>query len=172
MVHSLLTAVEGGLDNMADETVPQIKIMAGQLLSNNGDAVQATPTSTNSAISEDEADQEPATVQETSSEGPNFHDDLLTAIERTIEGADEDEFVQPMATEIDAETNRDEPASPGIRDLVARIEGAMGEGFMEIPSTTKDTKIEAEDDLTRDLREIEALRGELHGLRQRILSNA
>jgi len=42
MVHSLLLAVEGGLDSMADETVPQIKGMAGQLLSNSGDVIASS----------------------------------------------------------------------------------------------------------------------------------
>ncbi len=184
MVQSLLTAVEGGLDNMADETVPQIKIMAGQLLSNNGDEVQPTRTSTKSAISEyesedepeDEPGQETATAPATSSAGTTFHDDLLTEIERTIESANKEDFVdeisQSITSEVVAEPDRGASASPGIRNLVARIENAVGEDFLEPPSATDDKIIEGDEDLTRDLREIEALRNELHGLRHRISSGA
>ena len=93
MVHSLLTAVEGGLDNMADETVPKIKLMAGQLLSNDRGEVQPTPTPTTPAKSEYEPEYEPvqetATDPATESVGTTFHDDLLTEIERTIESANQ-----------------------------------------------------------------------------------
>ena len=180
MVHSLLAAVESGLDGMADETVPQIKIMAGQLLSNNKNEVQSTRSSTKSAKSEDEPEyesgQESAAAPATSSTGPNFDEDLLTAIERTIENANEkdlvDEISQSITSEAVAETDRGVPASPGIRNLVARIENAVGESFLQPPSATDDKNIEGDDDLTRDLREIEALRDELHGLRPRISNGA
>jgi hypothetical protein len=180
MVHSLLEAVEGGLDNMADETVPKIKNMAGQLLADNRDEVQPTHTSMQSAISEYdsdyEPDQEPADDQATSSTGPTFHDDLLTAIERTIQSADEqdfgDEIPQSHSSDIVAETDKSAPASPGIRNLIARIESAVGEEFFEPPAATNDEDVGSDDDLTRDLREIEELRDELHGLRHRISAGA
>ena len=83
-----------------------------------------------------------------------------------------DEISQSITSEAVAETDRGVPASPGIRNLVARIENAVGEGFLQPLSATEDKRIEGDDDLTRDLREIEALRDELHGLRHRISNGA
>jgi hypothetical protein len=185
MVHSLLEAVEGGLDSMADETVPQIKNMAGQLMSDNKNEVQSPRTSAKPAIPdmeppEYERDQETASAPAASPAGANFHDDLLMAIERTIDSANEDDYVNgrspsitPAITpEVDEEIDRSVPASPGIRNLVARIENAVGEEFFEPPSAADDKQLVDDDDLSRDLREIEALRDELHGLRHRISAGA
>ncbi len=172
MVHGLLEAVECGLDSMADETVPKIKKMAGQLLSNNKNQFQAAP--------EDESGDEPGRdlvpAQAPSSAGRSFHDDLLSAIEQSIDSTNEEDFVQQIpksaSPKLVAQTEKAVPVSPGIRNLVARIENAVGGNFLEPPFAKDDEKPEGDDDLTRDLREIEALRDELQGLRHRISAGA
>ena len=164
MVQSLLLAVEGGLDSMADETVPQIKSMAGQLLSNNGDVIGSSQPPSDSV-----------SRPVNSSGEPNFHDDLLTAIERTIGDVDQEGFaedsIQPTVPEVLFQTDKSEPASPGIRNLISRIENAVGEDFLEPALASDDENVDGDDDLSRDLREIEVLRDELHGLRHRIAAS-
>ncbi|MDA1324550.1 MAG: hypothetical protein O3C34_07375 [Proteobacteria bacterium] len=180
MVHSLLLAVESGLDSMADETVPQIKMMAGQLLSNNKEEIQKTKNSSKLAISNHRPEPETVTALLNSPASPSFHDDLLAAIERTIDSADDDEFVDDMPPVIASKVDRSAPASPGIRNLIARIENAVGEEFLETQSAANDETLDDDDDddddddedLTRELREIEALRDELQGLRHRISAGA
>jgi hypothetical protein len=176
MVHSLLLAVESGLDSMADETVPQIKMMAGQLLSNNKEEIQETKNSSNSAKSDHRPEPEIVTALLNSPASPSFHDDLLSAIERSIDSADDDEFVDDMPPLITSKLDQSAPASPGIRNLIARIENAVGEDFLETQSAANDKSLdddaEDDEDLTRDLREIEALRDELQGLRHRISAGA
>lgn len=173
MVHGLLEAVEGGLDSMADETVPKIKGMAGQLLTNNSDEVRSTIPSTTSAISGFESE-----APETPSVEPTFQDELLTEIERTLDSANAnkddyvDEISASIAPEAVVESDKSVPASPGIRNLVARIENAVGEEFLDPPSAADHIMVDDDDDLSRDLREIEALRDELHGLRHRISAGA
>jgi cell division septum initiation protein DivIVA len=183
MVHGLLAAIESGLDNMADETVPKIKDMAGQLLANNTDGIEpaplpSTPSDSISNPVEEEEEELPAEA--------SFHDELLSEIERTMEGANTDDYVgempSPPAPTMTAEKvetvekpekDRGKPASPGIRNLVARIEKAVGEDFFENhPAVDAGGKDDDDDDLSRDLREIEALRDELHGLRHRISAGA
>ena len=161
---------------MADETVPQIKTMAGQLLSNNGfEKEPPAPAPSTESQSENETDYETAPVPQTAAIDRNFHDDLLSAIERTNESADEEDFIDERSSarerEVFVESNLGDPVSPGIRDLVSRIENAVGEDFLDTAPAAEENS-EPDDELNRDLREIEALRGELHGLRQRISSGA
>jgi hypothetical protein len=176
MVHSLLEAVEGGLDSMADETVPQIKMMAGQLLSQNRDRNDEAQASTASGGSRPEPAPVGDTVATASSQQPNFRDDLLTAIEQTIYAADKEDVVAdyPPLEPVNgsSHTDKSEPASPGIRNLISRIESAVGEDFLEPQFVGDSGEPETDDDLTRDLREIETLRHELHGLRHRIAAGA
>ncbi len=57
----------------------------------------------------------------TSSAGPTFHDNLLTAIERTRESANEEEFVdgilQSITSEVVAKTDRGVPVIPRNVDI-------------------------------------------------------
>jgi len=178
MVQGLLAAVEGGLESMADETVPHIKSMAGQLLADSQDDHAPPRVAKSASLSDvdyDDDDDEPAAA---AMNGASFHDDLLSAIERSVNGASEADFVdelpRPVARAPVARKDGPATASPGIRNLVARIENAVGEDFLDPPFAKKNKEPEAEpeDDLARDLREIEALRNELHGLRNRISAGA
>ena len=120
-----------------------------------------------------EAPPEVAEPEEEPVNAPNFHDDLLSAIEKSIENVRGSsplprERISAATVSRSQERTADEPASPGIRDLVSRIENAVGPEFLDGFSQSDDEP--EEDDLSRDLREIEALRGELNGLRERISS--
>ena len=181
MVTSLLSAVESGLDGMADETLPQIKSMAGRLLTASEEEFRSRQAETTQASSENEH-------EAISPDNPNFRDDLLAAIERSIDIANDDDYIDDVpvadtpqeATQSERkQADRGKPASPGIRNLISRIEKAVGEEFLEPSvqrlersSTDEASDTEDEDDLTRDLREIEELRDELHGLRHRIAAGS
>jgi hypothetical protein len=190
MVHGLLGAVENGLEKMSDESVPQIRTMAANLLMDNNarTAPVAAPTDTISSEPArlDDASETEYTVPRNSvpedfvPENTNFHDALLATIEQSIEDVRGQDSVdsprdQDNSTErFESDVIRD-AASPGIRDLVARIETAVGPELIE-PLADRNNNGSVEDlyeegdELSRDLQEIEALRGELHGLRQRISS--
>jgi len=103
----------------------------------------------------------------------------LTAIEQTINDANQEDFaedrIQSNNREFLSHTDKSEPASPGIRNLISRIENAVGKDFLEpvLVSDDRDVDdVDGDDDLSRDLREIEALRDELHGLRHKIAAHA
>ena len=174
MIHGLLSAVEGGLERMSDETVPQIRDMAGDLLKDASETLSASGFAGGKALTRINEQGKPSASRPPADENKihaNFHSDLLNAVERSLDDAGEGVFntVPEEIVKPDSDNQRrriGEPASPGIRDLIARIEGAVGADLMEKSSSSGDE--DEEDELTRDLREIEALRGELHGLRERI----
>lgn len=181
MVHGLLAAVEGGIERMSDESVPRIRTMATNLLAES----TAQPSYAGDAI--DSITLEPDTPTEIlepepqQSEEGNFHNDLLEALEQSIETVRERDFAEePDGLNGSPMTESGvvkETASPGIRDLVARIESAVGPEVLDVHPDRDDSEsvedlYDEGDELSRDLQEIEALRGELHGLRQRISSGA
>lgn len=195
LVDSLLGAVEGGISSMSDETVPQIRQMAATLLDGDGAADSAT-ASVASALPApaDVSDGAALPAAEPSLDGTredDAHDELLAAIERSLEltedlpdtPAADISFSAPEADEILRETLATAehapeearetrparpPISPGIRNLVERLEG-IG---LDVTAEDERTDDRDDDDLNRDLREIEALRGELMGLRERIAGGA
>jgi len=173
MVDDLLGAVEGGLERMSDETVPNIREMASGLLNE-----IEIPTPFRQEI--------PATPQEPFSSGfidmgcgdstNNVEvddDDFLAALERSTNAATNPErMVEPAGDNVlllDTPVNA--PASAGIQALVARIEDSSGEMVADDTDTgsadTRDTT-PSSDGLQQDLLEIEQLRNELLGLRDRI----
>ena len=174
MVHGLLAAVESGLEQMSDETVPQIKVLANKLLNEHDQVPVAHP-----AADDPMADAPDNSFYVDASQGPsdgcmkeaNFHDDLLSVIEQSLNETDEnmprEDGEEADYTESSRRQTVGKPASPGIRDLIARIESAVGPELVDKSQPSSDEE-ELDDELTRDLREIEALRGELHGLRERI----
>lgn len=175
MVHGLLSAVEGGLERMSDETVPRIREMACSLLEADKTSLPPTSSADSGRPAEADYDALPEVLERQTEEDPvppYFHDELLAAIEQSIESVRGNGAVDE-ASEITERNARmhgtNGPASPGIRDLVARIENAVGPELLETTSENDDEDF-PEDDLSRDLREIEALRGELNGLRERISS--
>ena len=93
--------------------------------------------------------------------------ELETALDAACEGTLE--LTDPPSDTVTAIASAPEvplrPVSPGIRSLVERLEGITIQSAA--PQDEADDQPE-EDDLSRDLREIELLRGELMGLRERI----
>lgn len=183
MVQTLLGTVENGLESITDETVPHIRQMAGDLLSGGEERIVAGPA----------FDNEPDRLNFVPSLDENREqDELLAAIERSLNNADDfpaipgsgpsdpttelqelaattpnmdDDLADDTPGEISTAELSIKPLSPGIRNLVERLEG------FSLPAHTPD-QTEADtidgDDLSRDLREIEVLRGELMGLRERV----
>jgi hypothetical protein len=177
LIQNLLSAVEGGLESMADETVPKIKDMASAMLE------------------EDNAHPVPRLPVEIPESGA-AHNDFLTAMERTdIEDTetvfdvgiplepDASEGIPDQLLELSADLIDDsptsgetpssdlpanEPASPGIRRLIERLEETV---IRENIAPAAVEEEEEENELDRDLREIEDLRSELLGLRDKIASD-
>ena len=183
LVENLLNSVENGLESMTEEAVPHIRQMAGELLSGRKAPKAAAPTFT---VDQDIGGHEPD-IDENSAQ-----DELLAAIERSLNDADDfPELAE--ADELELTTVADDsstsipdlndnspgeaprkpgaadrsimPLSPGIRNLVQRLEGVTLQSY---GAGKTDEKPAEEDDLSRDLREIEVLRGELMGLRERV----
>ena len=104
----------------------------------------------------------------------------------TDEVTDDDETLEipargkagEIAAKMPSDRPRDVSASPSIRNLVARIEAAVvgdsvncaRNGYLAQISADDDNPDSAEAELSRELKEIESLRSELNGLRERIAS--
>ena len=176
MVDSLLGAVEGGLERMSDETVSSIRKMANELLSESAPP-ETLPEAPPVSQSEPPAPGFAPVEQEESDETDDTEDDdFLAALERSANAAANP--VRPTEPEEDdvlaLDTPIDAPVSPGIRDLIARIEettgefGTGGSGDEAIDPQESHDSQEAPEELEQDLLEIEQLRNELLGLRQKI----
>jgi len=179
MVNSLLGAVEGGLERMSDETVSNIRKMANELLSESEEprALPAEPPVSQSeppAPAFDPAGYgEADDTDQTDDTDETEDDDFLAALERSANAAtNPDRAAEPDDDDVLAlDTPMDAPVSPGIRDLIARIEENTGD-FAD--NDSDDERIdppvsqESPEELEQDLLEIEQLRNELLGLRQRI----
>ncbi|NKB19736.1 MAG: hypothetical protein GKS01_04240 [Alphaproteobacteria bacterium] len=166
LIHALLAAIETNLSHASDETVPQIKAMADALLETPSAAIETATTENFSPIESAELLDEP--LSKTLENDLNETDDLISAIEDTLDDEDLNEIA-------DASNNieRGEQTaalSPGIRDLIGRIEEAVGPVTLEGDESVS-TPADKIDELGKDLQEIEELRGELMGLRERITSN-
>lgn len=147
MVRGLLSAIEDGVDHMRDGSVPRIAAMAGELLEEAG----ASSASADSIAGQMLPDARDAARH--------------AAMPETATGQEADtveHFEGPL--EVDFPDPADESLSPGIRDLIGRIEGS----FANPSDPGSDDAPEDEDELARDLREIQNLRNELNGLRARI----
>jgi hypothetical protein len=152
MVTTLLGSVEDGLDHMRDETVPRIASMASEMLGEEaasarfaGNARTETPV------------ERPSPARPAAAPKPDRYVSLDREALLALEEEEEDQTPAPAAGPVGEST------SPGILNLISRIQG----GF-PAPHGQDD---EDEDELARDLREIEVLRSELDGLRARMASD-
>jgi len=177
MVDSLLGAVEGGLERMADETVSNVRQMANQLLSDS-DAPASLPVEPPApewpptADGSDEAEAE-AEEFDANDEPERDDDDFLAVLERSANAVTQRSVAdEPEENEVLSLDNPiDAPISPGIRDLIARIESSSGDLAANDSRDSGDEAQEPEEspeELEQDLLEIEQLRNELLGLRKRI----
>jgi len=174
LIHVLLTAVETNLERASDETVPQIKEMADTLLETKSVEIASSAHKNFSPI--EPVDQKVAQYDSVPENDFSETDDLISAIEDSLDDEDRSEMTDSSSDiETDGTLHKQTetsavPLSPGIQDLIGRIEEAVGPVALETDEneTAPSAKI---DELSKDLQEIEELRGELMGLRGRIASN-
>ena len=140
LVETLLGAIEGNLSRVQDETVPHIASAAEDLL-RNGATTGSERASARSA---------PATI------------DAVPPVQQRSDAVRRPSPRAPVASaDPDAEDSGPSP-SPGIRDLIARVQRAVAtEGPQQGP---------VNNELEKELQEIESLRSELQGLKRRISS--
>jgi hypothetical protein len=168
MVDDLIAIIDGNIERGRDETVPKITTLAGDLLASEPSPEDFSHFANNTP--------EATTGQDTDTVGS---EDVLDLDQ---DEADPAYLDTPTSDAIydddDDDADRDaaeDSLSPGIRSLIQRMEGSVGE--------RDDLSIEADDDdygdgddygageddgLARELEEIEMLRNELSGLRDRI----
>ncbi len=150
MVRALLESIEATTEEINDPAVPRISKMAEDLLAANSDN-PAGPKSSAAATADRPAEPMPApAVASVSPSDAARH-----------EVADADTAVVG------------ESLSPGIRKLISRVEGVFDETREDDHGEPKQNAAisgdaDSDDDLERDMREIEKLRTELQGLRKRI----
>lgn len=185
MVDNLLGAVEGGLERMSDETVSNIRRMANELLSE-PERPAAPPAER--AVSQWEPpapsfdSEEPEDAEENEGEFKGAasgedqveeDDDFLAALEHSANAAaDSGQDTEPDDGEVlTLDRPVDTPVSPGIQDLISRIEESTGDFAAADSSGKKADGPESDDppeELEQDLLEIEQLRNELLNLRRKI----
>lgn len=188
LVDKLIATVEGSVDTSENETVPEVSLLARDLLQSEP---QSGPRSAAGARGRDFAMPEALDALETddplelgeplelenpldepdtaADEGARFGELLNQAV-----GTDDDDDSQDL--DRDGPTPVDEDsASTGIRDLIARIEGSVGRNAGASDGDGNgdgDGDEEDDDDLARELKEIETLRNQLSGLHDKISREA
>jgi hypothetical protein len=162
MVDDLIAIIDGNIERGRDETVPKVAALAEDLLA-------SEPTAEDfSRFADDAPDRAPDIVSAASRDAASWDD-----VERDPEPADRASDDAPSAAaapEDDDGADRaasEESLSPGIRSLIQRVESSVGETG-GVSSEAGDDGEAEDDDLARELREIEMLRTELSGLRDRI----
>lgn len=194
LVDRLIASIEGNVEASESETVPEVAGLAQELLRSEpvrGTAAPRPPaaarrTSPESDVPASRFDADALAALETDDPldlgtpiDETDADELRSNFARMLgehmsgnaddDGADDTADADPSQTEQDYDTVRpvdEESGSPGIRDLISRIEGAVGgKGRKRV---AKPSPKKSDDDLARELAEIESLRNELSGLRDKI----
>ena len=172
MVDALLASVEGTIKRSRDETVPKITALAEELLASEPESVDpVVEEDTQFAPMEDEDD----------GFDPAVDYDAPLELETYDEEPEEDDasfgnLVREAAPDLPVEDApvRGDSLSPGIRGLISRIEGLSKRRSVADPeiedSPPAAMAVGEDSDLARELQEIESLRNELSGLRERISS--
>lgn len=174
MVDRLIASVEGSVDEAANETVPEVADLAGALLKSEPPLSTGSPARTTAAPEpapledlEDLETDDPLGLgapldapDETAADAPASFDDALTEVMEDDDTEFESDLDIPEAV-------TEESASTGIRDLISRIENSV-KATAEQSDDNTGADDAPEDDLSRELREIESLRDELAGLHDKI----
>ena len=189
LVDRLIRSVEGGITDSGKETVPEIARLADELLQSQPTSRAAPAPGSRPAASPPLRAAEPAPSGNTSDleeileldtpADPPFAErahapgaSLKTSFEANLKAAlaentDDDEFDEDDDLSIPGSTLiAQESSSEGIRDLVSRIENAVATPAEK--SVSQAAADEEDDDLARELQDIEALRNELNDLRNKI----
>lgn len=195
LIDRLIASVEGKVTESRTETVPEIARLADQLLRSEPETVpyaapaavpeppqhvaapdpEAVPASTPSPsdytkeleeiLELDTPAPEPETPPETA---PSFSENLKEALEHEDHEEDDDISI-PSSQPV-----HEDSASEGIRNLISRIEDAVASPSASTElggaddTAAEETESEEDEELTRELEEIESLRNELNGLRNKI----
>jgi len=167
MVDDLIAIIDGNIERGRDETVPKITTLAGDLL-----ASEPSPEDL-SHFADDTP--EATTGQDTDAAGS---EDVIDLDQEEADPAYLDTPNSDATHDDDDDADRDaaeDSLSPGIRSLIQRVEGSVGElDGLSIEADDDefgngdDYGVGEDDDLARELEEIEMLRNELSGLRDRI----
>ncbi len=171
MVDDLIAIIGGNVERAGDETVSKITTLAEEMLA--------------SEPSEDDLARFAADADDDDDPAPPDDDvldldieaiDAIDAIDKidTIGASDTADLDIPSSEAPDDdggsfEQVSAESLSPGIRNLIQRVEGSVGDTGE--PSSDPEDDFDGDDDLARELKEIELLRSELSGLRDRITAN-
>lgn len=188
LVDRLIRSVEGGITDSGKETVPEIARLADELLQSQPTS-RAAPAPESRRMPTPPRAAEPAPSKNTpeleeileldTPADPPFAErahapgaSLKTSFEANLKAAlaentDDDDFDEDDDLSIPGSTLiAEESSSEGIRDLVSRIENAVSTPVEK--SVSQAAADEEDDDLARELQDIEALRNELNGLRNKI----
>ncbi len=163
MVDDLIAIIDGNIERGRDETVPKITALAGDLLA-------SEPSVEDFSQFADDAP-EADTGQDTDTAG---FEDVIDLDQDEADLAYLDIPTSDTTRDDDDGADRDvaeDSLSPGIRSLIQRVEGSVGESDgLSVEADDDDDGAGAgeDDDLARELEEIEMLRNELSGLRDRI----
>lgn len=196
LVDRLVSIVEGRVGDSANETVPEVARLADGLLQSEPEIVRrsappASPitddvdeddildlegmesddplelgTSLAQLLSDDDDD------SDDENEGPSFGDILNRAMDSRAAASLDDEDDDDFDHELDIPDRVEaDSASEGIRGLIARIEGSVGSDATDRGSDKGGSKDEGDDQLARELQEIESLRDQLNGLHRKVGGN-
>ena len=189
LVDRLIASIEGNVEASESETVPEVAGLAQELLRSEpvrgmpGPRASAAPkrTAPESEAPESRFDADALAALETDdpldlgtpideTDADDLRSDFARMLGEHMPGYAQDaEDTEVSETETDYDTVRpveEESGSPGIRDLISRIEGAVGGKSRK--RAAKPSPRKSDDDLARELAEIESLRNELSGLRDKI----
>ncbi len=157
MVDDLIAIIDGNIERGRDETVPKITTLAGDLLASEP-SVEDFSQFADTAPETDTGQDFDTPGSEDVIDFEQDEDDLAYLdIPNSDDSQDDDDGADRDVAE--------DSLSPGIRSLIQRVETSVGESdglSVEADGAGKD------DDLARELAEIEMLRNELSGLRDRI----
>ena len=157
MVDDLIAIIDGNIERGRDETVPKITTLAGDLLASEP-SVEDFSQFADTAPEADTGQDFDTPGSEDVIDFEQDEDDLAYLdIPNSDDSQDDDDGADRDVAE--------DSLSPGIRSLIQRVETSVGESdglSVEADGAGKD------DDLARELAEIEMLRNELSGLRDRI----
>ncbi len=157
MVDDLIAIIDGNIERGRDETVPKITTLAGDLLASEP-SVEDFSQFADTAPETDTGQDFDTPGSEDVIDFEQDEDDLAYLdIPNSDDSQDDDDGADRDVAE--------DSLRPGIRSLIQRVETSVGESdglSVEADGAGKD------DDLARELAEIEMLRDELSGLRDRI----
>lgn len=184
LIDGLIASVEGRVAESRNETVPEIARLADELLRSEADSV-APPAATPVAAPPAPSPAAPPPAEDAMKELEEILELDTPAPEPEIETAHPSSFGASLEAAL-AEDNQDEDdeisipssepvtedsASEGIRNLISRIEDSVASPSASTAlngTDAADDDREEDEQLTRELEEIESLRNELNGLRNKI----